>query len=111
MVAGKSKGMDQEAATWSTEEIAIFIQQMNRASIVHFVRQHQHLLKFALAGFNKQLPKDYPQRIARELTKRAWPNQQDLRQLLDRWRQDHPLVCHAVQQLEPPLSLETLQPL
>jgi hypothetical protein len=101
-------GMDHDAAAWSAEEIAAFIQQMSRASVEQFVRQHQHLQKFALAGFNKQLPKDYALRIARVLAQRAKTSQQDLKHLLERWRQDHPTLCQAIQQLEPPLGLEML---
>jgi hypothetical protein len=102
--------MDQDAAAWSAEEIAAFIQQMNRASVEQFVRKHQYLQRTALAGYSKQLPKDYPQRLARVLAQRGFANQQDLKQLLERWRQDHSAVCQAIQQLEPPLSLEVLQP-
>jgi hypothetical protein len=111
MVAEKRQGMDQDAAAWSAEEIAAFIQQMSRASVEQFVRKHQHLRRIALAGYSKQLPKDYPQRLARVLAQHGIANQQALRHLLERWRQDHPAVCQAIQQLELPLHLEMLQPL
>lgn len=103
--------MDQDAVAWSAEEIATLIQQMSRASVEQFVRKHQYLQRTALAGHSMRLPKDYPLRLARVLAQRGYANQQELKQLLERWRQDHPAVCQSVQQLEPPLSLEMLQPL
>ncbi len=102
--------MDQDAAAWSAEEIAAFIQQMNRASVEQFVRKHQHLQRTALAGYSKKLPPDYVSRLARVLAQRGFANQQDLKHLLERWRQDHAAVCQVVQQLEPPLTLGLLQP-
>jgi hypothetical protein len=103
--------MNQDAAVWSIEEITQFIQQMSYPSVEQFVRKHPPLQQSALAGFSKQLPKDYAQRLARVLGKQVFAWQQVLQQLLERWRQDHPAVCQAVQQLEPPLTLELLQPL
>lgn len=102
--------MDQEATRLSAEDIVQLIHLLGRTPIEQFVREHAYLQR-SLAGFSKRLPPDYAQRLARFLIQRSTLNQQGLQELLKRWRQQHQPLCDAIQQLEPPLTLESLAPL
>ncbi|HEY7346715.1 MAG TPA: hypothetical protein VH599_00255 [Ktedonobacterales bacterium] len=103
--------MDQDVIGWSTADIALLIQSLARPAIEQFVHDHPYLQQRALAGFSKRLPPNYPQRLATHLAQRAAHYQQSLQELIKHWRQEKQTLCKAIEQIEPPITLEALAPL
>ncbi len=103
--------MDQDVIGWSTADIVLLIQSLPRPSIEQFVHDHPFLQQRALAGFSKRLPPNYAQRLASYLAQRAVLYQQILQELIRHWRQEKQPLCEAIEQLEAPITLETLEPL
>jgi hypothetical protein len=103
--------MDQDVIGWSTTDITLLIQSLARPAIEQFVHDHPYLQQRALAGFSKHLPPNYPQRLASYLAQRAALYQQSLQELIKCWRQEKQALSEVIEQMDPPITLETLAPL